>query len=202
MINNNITDFSKAINATPRLQPKIYIACLTSHLNGQEHGVWVDAHQNAEALEQAAQAMLATSPAGVEAINWTILETEGFDPLAIDEFTSLKTIADTAAFFTAHGELGAALIERFSDTLKPTVLEKAQYLMTQNYHGVYPSKLAFVEYFFPITPPLSLRIAPPILHKLIAEHLFIVYFFTLKIGDQWHVFNYPECTTMKPITLN
>lgn len=202
MTEHSVSNCPALINPSSHSPFKIYIACLTSHLEGKQHGVWVDAHQSVEALEQAAQAMLTSSPAGTEAINWTILETEGFDPLAIDEFTPLKTIANAATFLTAYDELGAALIERFSTTLDPSALEKAQCLIAQNYHGVYSSKLDFVEHFFPITPPLSLRIEPSILHKLITEHLFIVYFFTLKIDDQWHVFNYPECTSMKPITLN
>jgi len=190
MINKTITDFSNATNARRCLPLKIYIACLALHSKGEEHGEWINANQSVKALKKAAQRMLATSPAGAEAVYWTILKTEGFEPLAIDPFSSLDLISRLAAFIIEHGELGAALIDRFyDDDLGVALLEKAQRLIARGYHGVHPSKLEFVEHFFPIPPPLSSLLKPDALHNLITHHLFNANFFTLDVSDQLHVFS-------------
>ena len=143
--------------------------------------------------------ILASSPAREERRYGVILAEKGFKPLSVTPYTPLEVIANTAAFLTKYGTLGSALIQHLSDHLNAKVLEKAQYLITHGYHGVYPSKLAFVEHFFPVRSPPSLCMGADVLHKLITDHLFIAYFFTLKIGEQLHVFSYLECTKINPL---
>ena len=86
---------------TQNIQPRIYVACLAAYNNGILHGTWIDADDDADAVN----AMLKTSPIP-NAEELAIHDYEGFGNTGIDEYEGLDTVADKAAFIEAHDELG------------------------------------------------------------------------------------------------
>jgi hypothetical protein len=186
MTANSVSDLNN-INPSQPSPFKIYIACLTSYLTGQRYGVWVDAYQHVGVLEKAAQAMLATSSAGVNARNWIISDAEGFDPLCIEKFTHLKIISCAAAFLTIYGKLAVALLHHLSKNLDRTALEQALCLMMQNYRGAFKSKMDFIESEFAnanvsLPKKASANLA-------MEEYWFAHYYLALTVEDVVHVFN-------------
>ena len=88
---------------------QIYVACLASYNNGMLYGAWIDANQDAYAIYDAVQAMLAGSPV-TEAEEWAIHDYEGFEGIRLSESESFAEVAELAAFVAEHGKIGAELI--------------------------------------------------------------------------------------------
>lgn len=120
-------------------QPRIYAACLAAYNNGYLHGVWIDAAQEPGAIYAAVNAMLAVSPiAGAE--EWAIHDYEGFGNVRIEEYTSFERVSEIAEFLAENGEIGAALLDRFSGDL-----DEAREAMEERYLGVYASLADYVQ---------------------------------------------------------
>jgi antirestriction protein len=109
---------------TQQTTPKVYVACLAAYNNGYLHGAWIDADQEAEAIHNEIEAMLAKSPIP-RAEEWAIHDYEGFCGLRLSEYESIEKIAEMAAMIQEHGEAWAkfaeyegiefATIERFEE---------------------------------------------------------------------------------------
>lgn len=118
--------------------PKIYIACLAAYNAGKLHGQWIDANQTPEALQEAVNAILASSPeAGAE--ECAIHDFEGFEGVEIKEYQSLETIskiaealeeypASFAAFLRYTGDIDRA-IENFEGAFLGLYDSKEDYAM-------------------------------------------------------------------------
>lgn len=75
--------------------PQIYVACLSAYNNGYIHGLWVDATQDEDAIEDDINWMLSWSPAqGTEACEeWAIHCFEGFGSIQISEYENLEKVS-------------------------------------------------------------------------------------------------------------
>jgi len=122
--------------ATP--SPRIYAASLSDYNAGRLHGAWIDADQEADDLHAAVTAMLAAShEPGAE--EWAIHDHEGFGPVELSEYESLKRVSLLATGITEHG-LGFAAWAATVGT-EPAALE----LFEEAYRGCWESMTAYAE---------------------------------------------------------
>ncbi len=117
---------------------RIYAACLAAYNNGILHGTWIDATIGVIEMVAAIRDMLAESPIP-EAEEWAIHDYEGFGSLRLSEYESLERVAELAAFFEEHGELGAELVSHYGD------LDSARTAIEDHYAGEYQSLADFAE---------------------------------------------------------
>ena len=122
----------------PGTEIRIYVACLAAYNNGILHGRWIDALQDAEAIVEEIGAMLKASPiAGAE--EFAIHDYEGFEGARIEEYQSMDSVVEIAAFIGEHGKLGGKLLEYFG------TLGNARTAMEEDYRGEYSSLADFAQ---------------------------------------------------------
>lgn len=84
------------------LQPRVWVGSLADYNNGILHGEWLDAHQDAEALQADIAVMLARSPTpGAE--EWAIFDYDEFGELSLGEYEDLSVVTRLAAGLVEHG---------------------------------------------------------------------------------------------------
>lgn len=120
---------------TKDLNPRVYVACLSSYNNGVLHGMWIDADQDVDDIKAEVAAMLRESkfPSGEE---YAIHDYEDFpDGIAsiLGEYPGLDKVADVGAFLAEHGTVGAAALSNFGGDL-----DEATEAM-ENYQGAFDS---------------------------------------------------------------
>lgn len=118
--------------------PSIYVACLAAYNNGKLHGAWIDATLEPDAILEAVQAMLATSPEP-DAEAWAIHDYEGFHGLTLSEWEGFADVHAYATFIAAHGRLGAELLAYAND------IDHAKAMMEEDYAGCYESLADFAQ---------------------------------------------------------
>ena len=135
---DNTRDEQPSPDVERKPSPRIYVASLADYNEGRLHGRWIDADQSAEELGDAVQEMLAGSPLpGAE--EWAIHDYEGFGPLRLDEFESLKDVAKVAARIARYGAVFAAWADHVG--MDSELLDG----FTDAYLGEYDSGEAFAE---------------------------------------------------------
>lgn len=164
------------------LEPKIYVACLAAYNNGYLHGKWINANQSSNELYEAVKEILAASPIP-HAEEWAIHDYEDFGSIRIEEYTSLETVSEIAAFISEHGELGAELISHANGEL-----EEARSLLEENYYGTYDSITDFAISITEESTDIPESLACYIDYEAMAQDLFICDFFVIKISSEVHVF--------------
>ena len=88
---------------------QIYVACLSAYNNGRLHGKWIDADQDAEAIQAEVDAMLAHSPQpGAE--EWAIHDYEGFEGIRLSESEPFERVSELAELLAEHGPAYAAYV--------------------------------------------------------------------------------------------
>lgn len=123
-------------NTLPAL--RIYVACLAAYNSGTLHGAWIDADQDADAIFEEVQTMLADSPVP-DAEEWAIHDFQGFGNVTLSESESLERVSELAKFIEKHGETGIAVLEHFAGDL-----DEAQQGI-ENYIGTYASLADYAE---------------------------------------------------------
>ncbi len=83
--------------------PRIYVASLSDYNGGVLHGVWLDADQDLEDLNQAAAHMLETSPTDPRAEEIAIHDYENFGGYRVEEYDPLDWVNRVARGITEHG---------------------------------------------------------------------------------------------------
>lgn len=117
---------------------RIYVACLAANNNGILHGRWIDADQDADAIQAKISAMLKASPIeGAE--EWAIHDYEGFEGVSLSEYQGIESVCENAQFITEHGALGGKLLAYFGD------LRDAREAMEERYRGQYTSLADFAQ---------------------------------------------------------
>lgn len=90
-------------NEDPKLEPRIYVADLLAYNWGELRGVWLDAAQDPEELQEQIDAMLAGCKYG-KAEEWAIHDFEGFNGLHLGEWEDLAHVSKIAKGIEQHGE--------------------------------------------------------------------------------------------------
>lgn len=119
---------------------QIYVADLAAYNNAILHGVWIDATQTPDEMNEQIQAMLKQSPVD-DAEEYAIHDHEGFERAPVSEWESLDNIHTMACFIAEYGALGAELINHFGD------IAEAVKSVEEGYHGCYASIGDYAEQF-------------------------------------------------------
>jgi antirestriction protein len=94
--------------------PRIYVACLSSYVNGKLYGTWIDCDQDVDDIWTQINEMLATSPES-DAEEWAIHDFENWHDINISEHESIERIAELAELLKEHGKAFAAYCQYYSD---------------------------------------------------------------------------------------
>lgn len=173
----------KTCLSEPIPSPKIYVACLSSYVNGILYGKWIDASQEIEALRKEIKQMLADSPMpGAE--EFAIHTFEGFFCLSIEGYESIESVQEQAAFILEHGELGGRLIAYYGE------VEAARTALEEYYRGEYDSEL---EYAIQLFDECYLNGLPEFVrfyldYEKFQRDIFIDDYFSIEVRGRCHVF--------------
>ncbi len=117
---------------------RIYVACLAAYNGGRLHGVWIDATQELEEIQEQVNVMLKESPEP-DAEEWAIHDYEGFGGYSVSEYSGFEELHNVASFIEEYPEIGGELLEHFSD------IEEARKTAEDNYCGCYKSMADYAE---------------------------------------------------------
>ena len=118
---------------------RIYVACLASYNSGYLHGVWIDATQELDDIQEQVSNMLKASPVEL-AEEYAIHDYEGFESVRLSEWEGLERAHNIACFIEEHGTLGAELLNIYD-------IEEAEKALEDNYHGCFSSLADYAEQF-------------------------------------------------------
>jgi antirestriction protein len=92
--------------------PRIYVRCLSAYTSGFLHGLWIDASQHPNDIQDEINWMLSwSSVSHLESCEeWAIHDYEGFGCLHLSAYQSLETVSKIAKTIVEHGEVLAAYI--------------------------------------------------------------------------------------------
>jgi antirestriction protein len=164
--------------------PKIYVACLSAYNSGKLHGVWIDALQDVDAIQDAINDMLANSPE-VDAEEWAIHGYDDFGTLSLGEYPGIDAVQELAFFLKKYGEeVGEAVYAYAYD------LDKAKRIVEDCYCGEYRSEKDYAEELYNDIYEIPNHLAPYICYESIARDLFISDYFSVGSQNGIHVFRY------------
>ena len=167
---------------TTQTTAKVYVACLAAYNNGILHGCWIDANQEAEAIQDAIKDMLASSPIA-NAEEWAIHDYEGFCGLRLSEYESIEKVAEMAAMIEEHGEAWAKFAEY--EGIEYATLERFE----EAYAGEWLSEEEFAEELASETMEIPEHLSFYIDYEKMARDLFINDYFSADgDGCKIHVF--------------
>ncbi|CAB5601445.1 Antirestriction protein [Pseudomonas putida] len=119
-------------------EPRIYVADLSAYNSGYLHGVWIDASEEVDAIQEQINAMLAASPVP-DAEEYAIHDYEGFDGYALGEYAGIDTAHEVACFIEEFPAFGGALLAQFSS------IEEARKAADEDYCGCYESLADYAQ---------------------------------------------------------
>lgn len=86
-----------------KVEPKIYVACLAAYNNGQLHGEWIFADQDADDIHAQIKTMLSKSPEPF-ADEWAVHDFEGFGGIDLGEWPDIERVSALAKLISEHGD--------------------------------------------------------------------------------------------------
>lgn len=117
---------------------RIYVACLAAYNNGKLHGVWIDATDDIDDIQDQINEMLESSPEE-DAEEWAIHDYEGYGSYRLSEYEGIQSAHEIACFMEEHGEIAAELLSHFS------TIDEAKKAMEESYAGCHESVADFAE---------------------------------------------------------
>lgn len=119
--------------------PKIYVACLAAYNNGHLHGLWIDATQDSNKIQEDINWMLSWSPvADTEACEeWAIHAYENWQDIKLDEYEDIERVSELANLLKEQGKAFAVYYQYYSSDAS---LEDFQ----ERYLGKYEDEEDFV----------------------------------------------------------
>ena len=118
---------------------KIYVADLAAYNAGYLHGIWIDASQELDDIQEQVSNMLKASPVEM-AEEYAIHDYEGFEGVKLSEWEGLESAHQLACFIEEHGKLGAELLNIYE-------IEEAEKALEDGYHGCFTSLADYAEQF-------------------------------------------------------
>ena len=118
---------------------RIYVADLAAYNNGKLHGVWIDATQELDDIQDQINAMLAESPEGF-AEEYAIHDYEGFGGYLVGEYEGIQSLHEIACFIKEYPDLAGELLSHFGGSI-----EDARKAIEENYSGCYKSLADYAE---------------------------------------------------------
>ena len=118
---------------------RIYVADLAAYNNGKLHGVWINACDDKDDIQDQINKMLAISPEGF-AEEYAIHDYEGFGSYGLGEYEGIDKIHEIACFIEEYPELAGELLSHFGGSL-----DDAKKAAEENYCGCYESLADYAE---------------------------------------------------------
>lgn len=117
---------------------RIYVADLAAYNNGKLHGVWIDATQELDDIQEQVQAMLANSPEP-NSEEYTIHDYEGFEIYRLSEYEGLESAHKVACFIEEYPDYGGELLNYYSD------IDEAKKVADESYSGCYANLADYAQ---------------------------------------------------------
>ena len=110
--------------------PKIYVACLSAYNNGYLHGLWVDATQEPEDIEDDINWMLSWSPVvdTEPCEEWAIHDYECWEGIKLSEYEDIETVSELAQLLEEHGTAYAVYYQHYGSDYSTEEDFKDRYL--------------------------------------------------------------------------
>lgn len=118
---------------------RIYIADLAAYNNGKLHGVWINATDCMDDIQEQINNMLAESPEGF-AEEYAIHDYEGFEGYSLGEYEGIETVHDIACFIIDTPAIGGELLNYCDGDL-----DRAKTEIAENYSGCYKSLADYAQ---------------------------------------------------------
>lgn len=118
---------------------RIYVADLAAYNNGKLHGVWINALDDLDEMQEQINGMLKDSPEE-DAEEYAIHDYEGFDGYGLNEYEGMESTHEIACFIDGNQETGGELLNHFGGDL-----EDAKKAIEENYNGCYSSLADYAE---------------------------------------------------------
>ena len=164
--------------------PKLYIADLAAYNNGKLHGVWIDATDDIDCINEQIQTMLSYSPEP-DAEEYAIHDYDNFGSIRLSEYESLQNAHELALFIDEHKELGAKLLGHFYD-----VVDDAKKALEENYYGEFKSVADYAQEITEETTEIPENLSFYIDYELMARDMELNGdIFTIETGyEEVHIF--------------
>jgi len=118
---------------------RIYVADLSAYNGGRLHGVWINACDELEDIQDQINAMLKSSPEG-DAEEYAIHDYEGFGACGVGEYECIEAVRAKAEFISEYPETAGELLNHFGGSL-----DDAKRAAGENYNGCYKSLADYAE---------------------------------------------------------
>ena len=118
---------------------RIYVADLAAYNNGILHGVWIDATDDVDDIQDQINKMLAESLEEF-AEEYAIHDYEGFEGYPLGEYEGIQTAHDIACFIEEYPGIAGELLSHFGGNI-----DEARQAMEDNYCGCYRSVADYAE---------------------------------------------------------
>ena len=118
---------------------RIYVADLAAYNNGKLHGVWIDALEDLDDIQDQINEMLKNSPEQ-DAEEYALHDYEGFSGYGLGEYAGIETAHEIACFIDDYPTIGGELLNYFGGSL-----DDAKKAAEENYSGCYKSLADYAE---------------------------------------------------------
>jgi antirestriction protein len=161
----------------------IYVADLAAYNAGILHGVWIDATQDTDDIQEAIQTMLKASPEAY-AEEWAIHDYDGFGGLGLGEYENIEHVHQIAVFLEEHDALGKAVLSHWCGDL-----EQAVKAMEDDYCGCYASLADYAQSFTEETSDVPQHLAMYIDYERMGNDMAISDVYSVETAfDEVHIF--------------
>lgn len=107
--------------------PRIYVADLAAYNNGILYGVWIDATDSIDSINEQIFTMLDNSPIE-DSEEYAIHDYENFGNYRLEEYTGIETVHNIATFIEDNPLLGIELVNHFCGDIDAAEQAKDDYL--------------------------------------------------------------------------
>ena len=118
---------------------RIYVADLAAYNNGKLHGVWINATDELDDIQEQINNMLSKSPEGF-AEEYAIHDYEGFGGYSLGEYEGIEAAHEIACFIEEYPDLAGELLSHFGGDM-----DEARTAIEDNYSGCYKSLADYAE---------------------------------------------------------
>jgi len=118
---------------------RIYVADLAAYNNGKLHGVWINALNDLDDIQDQINDLLKRSPEP-DAEEYAIHDYEGFEGYGLGEYEGIESAHEIACFIEEYPGIGGELLSHFGGSL-----DDAKKAAEENYSGCYKSLADYAE---------------------------------------------------------
>ncbi len=120
-------------------EPRIYVADLAAYNAGHLHGVWINAGDDLDDIQDQIGEMLNKSPVE-DAEEYAIHDYEEFGGCEISEYEGIEAVHEIACFIEEHPDLGGELLAHFCGDM-----DEARKAIEEHYCGEYSSLADYAQ---------------------------------------------------------